>query len=192
MSPARARLRKFGLWLLLVVVVHGLAVWALPRVVMRAAMSRLVPATAAAQDERVRAVYPPLTTAAARQIVLPSPDLAYALCVYDLSQGPVDVDAALDWPGYWSVALYADNTDNYLVRHDRAARTQPVHWRLALHEDAGTAGATSLAAAAAGRELVLSPSARGLVLMRVLVADRQREAAAAAQAQRSLRCVAAP
>ena len=191
-SPARARLRKFGLWLLLAAAVHGLAVWALPRVVMHAAMSRLVPATSAVQEERVRAVYPPLTTAAARQIVLPSPDLAYALCVYDLSQGPVDIDAAPEWPGYWSVALYADNTDNYFVRHDRAARTQPVHWRLALREGSDTAAATSLAATAAGRELVLSPSALGLVLMRVLVADRHREAAAAVQAQRSLHCVAAP
>ena len=191
-SPARARLRKYGLWLLLAVAVHALAVWALPRVVMRAAMSRLVPATSPVQNERVRAVYPPLTTAAARQIVLPSPDLAYALCVYDLSHGPVDVDAAPDWPGYWSVALYADNTDNYLVRHDRAARTQPVHWRLALREGMDTAAATSAAAVAAGRELVLSPSARGLVLMRVLVADRHREGAAAVKAQRSLHCVAAP
>lgn len=192
MSPALVRLRKYLLWLLLAAGIHGLAVWALPRVVMRGAMSRLVPANTAVKDERVRVFYPPLTTAAARQIVLPSPDLAYALCVYDLSRGPVDVDAALDWPGYWSVALYADNTDNYLVRNDRVAGARPVRWRLALREGADTAAATSRAAAAAGRELVLAPSARGLLLMRVLVADRQREAAAAAKAQRELRCVAAP
>ena len=189
MSPARARLRKFGLWLLLATSVHGLAVWALPRVVMHAAMSRLVPATSAVQEARVRVVYPPLTTAAARQIVLPSPDLAYALCVYDLSKGPVDVDAAPAWPGYWSVALYADNTDNYLVRNDVAARSRPVHWRLALSEESAALTTTSIAA---GRELVVAPSARGLLLMRVLVADRHHEAAAAAQAQRSLHCVAVP
>lgn len=194
MSPALIRLRKYVLWLLLAAVIHGLAVWALPRVVMRGAMSRLVPANSAVKDERVRVFYPPLATATARQIVLPSPDLAYALCVYDLSTGPVDVDAALDWPGYWSVALYADNTDNYFVRNDRVAGALPVHWRLALREGAGTAAATSLAAAAAaaGRELVWAPSARGLLLLRVLVADRHREAAAAAQAQGRLRCVAAP
>jgi uncharacterized membrane protein len=189
MSPALARVRNGLLWLLLAATVHGLAVWALPRVVMHGAMSRLVPANGADKDERVRVFYPPLTTAAARQIVLPSPDLAYALCVYDLSQGPVDVDAALDWPGYWSVALYADNTDNYLVRNDRVASTRPVHWRLVLREDA--AAATALAATVAGRELVVAPSARGLLLMRVLVADRQQDVAAAAQAQRSLHCVAA-
>jgi hypothetical protein len=89
------------------------------------------------------------------------------------------------------VALYADNTDNYLVRNDRVASTRPVHWRLVLREDAGATAATALAAAAEGRELVFAPTARGLLLMRVLVADRHREAVAAAQAQRSLRCVAA-
>ena len=192
MSPVLVRLRKYLLWLLLAAAIHGLAVWALPRVVMRGAMSRLVPANNAVKDARVRVFYPPLTTATARQIVLPSPDLAYALCVYDLSAGPVDVDAALDWPGYWSVALYADNTDNYFVRNDRVAGARPVRWRLALHEGTDTAAATSRAAAAAGRELVWAPSARGLLLMRVLVADRHREAAAAAQAQGRLRCVAAP
>jgi uncharacterized membrane protein len=191
MSPALARVRNCVLWLLLAAAIHGLAVWALPRVVMRGAMSRLVPTNGPVVDERVRVFYPPLTTAAARQIVLPSPDLAYALCVYDLSKGPVDVDAALEWSGYWSVALYADNNDNYLVRNDRVASTRPVHWRLVLREDAGATAATALAAAAEGRELVFAPTARGLLLMRVLVADRHREAVAAAQAQRSLRCVAA-
>ena len=189
MSPARLRVLRWALWLLLVAAVHGLAVWALPRVIMRGAMSRLVPVNAAVADERVRVLYPPLTTAASRQIVLPSPDLAYALCVYDLSKGPVDVDAAPAWPGYWSVALYADNTDNYLVRNDVAARSRPVHWRLALSEESAALTTTSIAA---GRELVVAPSARGLLLMRVLVADRHHEAAAAAQAQRSLHCVAVP
>jgi len=188
---ALTKFPKWAVWLLVVAAIHGLAVWALPRVIMHGAISRLVPASGTVKNEHVRVVYPPLTTAAARSIVLPSPDLAYALCVYDLSKGPVDVDAALDWPGYWSVALYADNTDNYLVRNDRMASTRPVHWRLALREDAGNVAATSLAATTEGRELVIAPSARGLLLMRVLVADRHREAAAAAQAQRSLHCVAA-
>ncbi len=180
-------LRQMLLWLLLAGATHALALWALPHVVMRAAMSRLVPATAgdaegATAEARVRTVYPPLATAALRVIVLPSPDLAYALCAYDLTQGPVDVDASPLWPAYWSVALYADNTDNYLVRSDRAAARQPVHWRLALDRGVATAG----------RELVLAPSARGLVLMRVLVADRASQSVAVAAAQRALRCQAVP
>ena len=181
--------RRWLLWLLLAAGSHALALWLLPHAVMRMAMSRLVAAApeappVAAPDATARrggALYPPLTTAASRLIVLPSPDLAYALCLYDLRDGPVDIDAQPDWPAYWSVALYADNTDNYLVRNDRIAASRPVHWRLALTK--GTP--------AAGRELVLAPSARGLVLMRVLVTDRASQAATVAQAQRALQCVPA-
>jgi len=186
MKISAAMARRCALWMLLVGCVHGLALWALPHVIMRVAMSRLVPAAPAltngasssAPQQEVRAVYPPLATADSRLIVLPSPDLGYALCTYDLARGPVDIDAAPNWSAYWSVALYADNTDNFLVRNDRAARERPVHWRLALSKDTPTAG----------REIVVSPSARGLVLLRVLVADRDQQAVAVSQAQRALRC----
>lgn len=181
--------RRWLLWLLLAAGSHALALWLLPHAVMRLAMSRLVAAapeapSLATPDASARggdALYPPLTTAASRLIVLPSPDLAYALCLYDLRDGPVDIDAQPDWPAYWSVALYADNTDNYLVRNDRIAASRPVHWRLALTKDTP----------AAGRELVLAPAARGMVLMRVLVTDRASQAATVAQAQRALQCVPA-
>ena len=177
-SGRGALVRRWLVWLLLVLASHYLALWLLPHVVMRGAMSRLAGATPGAATARVHAVYPPLATADSRVIVLPSPDLAYALCMFDLGQGPIDVDAQPAWGAYWSVALYADNTDNYLVRNDGAAVLQPVRWRLAL-----TPGTP-----AAGRELVLAPAERGLVLLRLLVTDRASQATAVAQAQRALRC----
>lgn len=201
MNSGARFLRSAAAWLLLVAVFHALAVWALPRVVMHVAMARLTAATtsasatsdkanaatnAATNAARVRVVYPPLSTAASRVIVLPSPDLAYALCVYDLSKGPVNVDAAPEWPAYWSVALYAANTDNYLVRNDREASARPVHWRL-LPPDARPATPMR-----DGREPIVAPAARGLVLMRVLVADRELQGAAVVRAQRALHCVKSP
>ena len=191
MSVGVRSFRSVVAWLWLVLAFHGLAVWALPRVVMHLAMTRLTATTSSAATSsgsaedtaRVRVVYPPLSTAASRVIVLPSPDLAYALCVYDLRKGPVDIDAAPDWPSYWSVALYAANTDNYLVRNDRQAQQRPVHWRLQL-------SATPHRLLPAGRETVVAPAARGLVLLRVLVADRERQAVTVARAQRALQCVA--
>lgn len=197
MTFGKRALRALLVWLALAMAIHALAVWAIPRVVMRMAMTRLAaaappapapatalaPATAAAS---VHAVYPPMSTATSRTIVLPSPDLAYALCVYDLSQGPVDIDAAPEWPLYWSVALYAANTDNYLVRNDQEARGRPVHWRLL---PPGTEPAQTLPD---GREPIVAPASRGLVLLRVLVADRERQAEAVARAQHALRCTTAP
>ena len=46
-------------------------------------------------------------------MVRPSPDLAYASCVYDLSKGPILVDVpATPGGGYVSVSVFAGNTDN--------------------------------------------------------------------------------
>ena len=43
---------------------------------------------------------PPPLTAQSRGIVLPSPDLLYSVCVFDVSQGPVRVTANRDnFPG---------------------------------------------------------------------------------------------
>lgn len=53
------------------------------------------------------------TTSASRWVVRPSPDLAYASCVYDLSKGPILVDVpATPGGGYVSVSVFAGNTDN--------------------------------------------------------------------------------
>ena len=56
------------------------------------------------------------TTSASRAIVKPSPDLAYASCVYDLSDGPIVVEVPpTEGGGYVSVSVFAANTDNFAV-----------------------------------------------------------------------------
>jgi uncharacterized membrane protein len=55
-----------------------------------------------------------------RQIVMPSPDLVYSSCVYDLGAGDLVISGTLPPAGhYWSLSLYAHNTDNYFVLNDR-------------------------------------------------------------------------
>lgn len=55
-----------------------------------------------------------------RQIVMPSPDLVYSSCVYDLAAGALVITGELPPEGhYWSLSLYAHNTDNYFVLNDR-------------------------------------------------------------------------
>ena len=55
-----------------------------------------------------------------RQIVMPSPDLVYSSCVYDLAAGDLVIAGELPPEGhYWSLSLYAHNTDNYFVLNDR-------------------------------------------------------------------------
>ncbi|MCX7226176.1 MAG: DUF1254 domain-containing protein [Burkholderiales bacterium] len=87
--------------------VHLLVVWATPRLIMNRLMSG--PA-AQAMNMRNQAAFPPAVDATARRVVMPSPDLLYSVCVFDVSAGPVRVRANPGLPSYWSIALYAANS----------------------------------------------------------------------------------
>lgn len=178
---------------------------ALPRVIMRTAMSRIrgqaiaqaqgesgqsVPdgdhATAAsrilARDAWNVALAAPPTTAESRTIVRPSPDLLYVACVYDLASGPVLVQAPHS-PTYLSLSAFADNTDNFFAMNDR-----------------GPEGAGGLALlllppgtpdpqpdVAPGARRVTSPSRRGIVLARLRI-DRPGQLAELLALQAQVGC----
>jgi uncharacterized membrane protein len=105
--PSRPWQRWLALGLLVAVLMHLLTVWALPRLIMREAMSRIAQETAAQPaPQAATGVYlPPPTDHTQRRIVMPSPDLLYATCALDLSRGPVRITAEVAPPRYWSVAL---------------------------------------------------------------------------------------
>ena len=173
--------------LVLAVAVHALVVWVVPRVIMHRVLAQL------STQPGGGPVLPPMTDHLQRRVVMPSPDLLYALCPFDLSQGGLQVradPAGAGARGYWSIALYADTSDNVLVLNDRQAAGQPVNLLLL-----GPGAAEP--AAAPGARVVRLPRARGLLLMRVLVADEARERAVALEARdgavaeaarRTLRC----
>jgi uncharacterized membrane protein len=149
-------------WLLLLAIAtHLLCVLLVPRLVMSAAMHRL--ATVTGGDNRARLAPP--TDASSRRIVMPSPDMRYALCVYDLAGGSLEILADPRWPTYWSVALYDARTDNYFSRNDRQLAGKPLHLRLV---PAGASADFSTFPNAG--EIVESPTRRGVVLLRLLVA----------------------
>ena len=49
-----------------------------------------------------------------QRIVRPSPDLAYALCLLDVSNGPVEISAPA-WDRYGSLSVFNERTDNIFV-----------------------------------------------------------------------------
>jgi len=122
-----------------------------------------------------------MTDAAQRRIVMPSPDLLYAVCRFDLSQAPLRIRADPKLPGYWSVALYGANSDNFFVVNDRQLAGRPLDLVV-------TSAGPVPAVLPPGARRVVAPSARGLVLMRVLVADYAAEQATVEPARRTLRC----
>jgi uncharacterized membrane protein len=174
--------RYWTRWMLIVlataILVHVLSVWALPRVIMRRVFDG-VPAT----SEPNRAYFPPMTTADSRRIVLPSPDLLYAICAYDLAQGPLRITANPALDGYWSIALYSAASDNWFVVNDRQAGGRPVDLVVAQRDVARAAHP------ATSTKVLESPSPKGLVLMRVLAADYAKNSAKYEDARRTFACI---
>ena len=101
--------------ILIAIAVHLAAINLMPRVLMHVAFERVGGAQGNVWHIADR------VTPLSRNIVRPSPDFAYSACAYDLGNGPV-VIAAAPWSAYWSLSLYADNSDNFFVIDDREAR----------------------------------------------------------------------
>lgn len=53
----------------------------------------------------------PRITPETQSVVRPSPDLAYAVCLIDLSEGPVELSVPA-WPEYGSLSIFEAGTDN--------------------------------------------------------------------------------
>ena len=152
---------------LVVALLLGAAAWhatlvAAPNMLMRLALQRV---SNAGGDNRFS--HAPLATAASRAIVRPSPDLAYSSCPFDLSKGPLLIDAVPVLAPYWSLSVFDTRTDVALVRNGATAKYRP--FRVAIL----AAGQT----APAGYEAVHVDGTRGIALIRILVDDRARFAA---------------
>jgi hypothetical protein len=135
------------------VLVHLAAVWAAPRLIMQVLLRA---AQASGLQAHNQAAFPEPVTAASRSIMLPSPDLLYTICMFDLRHGPVRVTA--------------NPVDLWLVSRDSSAE------KLAVPP---------------GSQVVLAPSATGLLLMCVLTGDYAGQKAVVEPARRTLRCEAA-
>ena len=138
--------------LAIAVLTHVVALYGYPRLVMHVAMDRITGAHANAWRQT------PRVTEQSRTIVRPSPDLAYSACVYDLSQGPVEIRVA-PWRSYWSLSLYQDNSDNFFVIDDREAHAGADI--LIVQQGSSPPNQTTA-------QVVESPSTRGIALIRRL------------------------
>ena len=158
--------------------VHGALVWFALQIIMGFVLSGV--AERAGGTNRMLHAEP--VTAAAREVVMPSPDLLYSLCSVELLRGPVRVTAPRPAGAlYWSVALYSETTDNVFVTNDRTAPTGA---------DFVIVGPGQASLAPDGVQVVESPSFDALILIRTLVdrpdaldgLDRERRQAVCAPA----------
>jgi len=147
-------------WLVLVAVgavaIHFAAVAALPRGIMGRVLSVL-----GAQAGVNTFAHPPLATDESRAIVRPSPDLLYSSAVFDVSEHPLHVTVPLSAP-YTSLSGFASNTDNFFALNDLTAGSDPI--------DVVIVGPETPRAGLEGRRVIESPSDRGVLLVRRVVA----------------------
>ncbi|MEL6365766.1 MAG: DUF1254 domain-containing protein [Pseudomonadota bacterium] len=89
---------------------HFAVLHALPGLIMTRAMQRLEASGAPANGFTVA----PRMTPQTQTVVRPSPDLAYSICLFDISDSPAMIAADL-WPDYASLSIYDARTDNVAV-----------------------------------------------------------------------------
>jgi uncharacterized membrane protein len=152
---------------------HLGVVLATPHVLMNIAMKRV------SQDWSLvnQFGFGPRTSQNSRNVVRPSPDLAYSSCVYDLSGGPLLIEAQPSPDnGYVSLSVFASNTDNIAV-FDSIRSPQGMRFVLAQQGQTTPPGAN----------VVVSPSKRGIILDRRLAPSAELFAAVD-KARRADRC----
>jgi uncharacterized membrane protein len=130
--------------------------WMIPRLIMSVATKRV-----AERGGFNTMLYGKLATPDNQPIVRPSPDLAYSSCPFDLSEGPVLINV-VPVPGHYSsLSVFDAATDVAFVRNDVQAGGKP--YKIILAQDGQ--------ATPEGSEVVRLKGARGIALIRLLLAD---------------------
>ena len=153
------------------VLVHFAVLAAVPELIMRQVIANI------ARQSGVNAMVLIASATDARTVVRTTPDVLYSACAFDLSNGPVMVSAPTIKDGYSSLALYAQNTDNFFVENDQQSTAASIDVVVARIGQRPTTDAP----------IVYSPSVQGVALVRMIVTGGG-DSAAAADARHQARC----
>lgn len=94
-----------------------------------------------------------------------NPDTLTSFAVYDVAEKPVKVHCVVpDSENYWSLSLFAWNTDNFFVVNDRTAKSKEF--------DLVIANAPNQYQKQGQEKVVISPTTRGVLIIRMIVTDR--------------------
>jgi uncharacterized membrane protein len=146
---------------ILSLVVHLLVVASIPYMVMITSFSKSKQSGITPN----KIIHEPPITSDFRKVVMPSPDLLYSACIYDLSEGALLIKAVVPEDTYWSVSFYASNTDNYFVINDRSVEKREVKLLLVSGEKHPEIE---------GAKLVISPTEKGIVIFRIFIPSEDR------------------
>ncbi|WP_269620723.1 DUF1254 domain-containing protein [Zhongshania sp. BJYM1] len=153
-------MKRAARWILSIAVIaavtHLVAILILPRALMT-----LIVFKVSSEANGANQLYlPDRITSNSRKIVRPAPDLAYAICAYDLSDGPVIATLNAS-ETYSSLSVFANNTDNVFAINDRAVTGDFSSVFLSSEDSEVTPPADAIA--------VKVPSNSGLILWRRVI-----------------------
>ena len=140
------------LFVVTLVAVHFSTLHLLPSLIMERAQATM-------EDRGIpmyQWVASPRQTPETQTVVRPSPDLSYAVCRFDVQDGPVLISAP-GWEGYGSLSIFDERTNNVFVAdlNGDSASIMLLHWHSKLERVAGV-------------ESVFMPNGKGLALIRRL------------------------
>jgi len=109
------------------------------------------------------AFYKDIPNANSRSVIRPSPDLMYSGCGYDVTYNPLVIKT--DIPNtYWSVSFFSDNSDNFTtINNDKKSEGNITIYLF---------GPDSKPSQIKDGYVVVSPSNRGLMLIRQFIGNR--------------------
>ncbi|TNE49073.1 MAG: DUF1254 domain-containing protein [Deltaproteobacteria bacterium] len=129
----------------------------LPSVIMKVVFSKVEK-----QASAHKAIHAPPVTAKSRQVVMPSPDLLYTICTFNLAEPKMMQIKAMVPKSYWSMALYDGQTNNFFVTNDRKVGPGLHTWHLLPPK---TKAPASL------KNAIVASTTRGILLVRMLMDD---------------------
>lgn len=96
--------------------------------------------------------------------------LVHALCIYDLADGPMTIDAVVP-DSYWSLAIYSAGGENFYSLNDRQAGVDRVDLMLRQPTARAPDEEQELAAPTGDTVIVRAPESMGIVVMRALAGE---------------------
>ncbi|MBY9065419.1 DUF1254 domain-containing protein [Hyphomonas sp. WL0036] len=151
-------------------IAHFVVLNALPGKIMSTVRGKMMDTGIAPHSWTMSARITPET----QSVVRPSPDLAYAICLIDLSDGPVEITVP-SWPEYGSLSIFEADTNNvYAGSLDARAEGTPGTRRVVV------AMKGQDISGAAGAETVTVKKPEALALVRRLAPTQASYEAAAA------------
>ncbi|MEA3222749.1 MAG: DUF1254 domain-containing protein [Thermodesulfobacteriota bacterium] len=153
--------------LILAVVVHLIALWAIPRLIEGMVEKGML----AKERCKLNAICcRDINVAGIDEIPMANPDSLFSRLVYDVSKEPLRIHLTVPDTGmYWSFSLYARNLDNYYVLNDRRLKSEYGSREM---EIALVGPKSHYKKTSTNEVMVVSPSDRGTGLIRMIIADR--------------------